>query len=131
MPRRIPDFPDAFAGWNLISSIGSLISVGATVLFLYIVYDLFTNTQKDYSNYGLIKTKTNTDINTNINPWVTLAFFISDKIFSRNTVSGNTLEFSVISPIPTHVYNTLPILGDNLSVINVANVAARKNMLIK
>ena len=38
MPRRISDYPDAFAGWNLISSIGSIISVIAAWLFLYIVY---------------------------------------------------------------------------------------------
>ena len=38
MPRRISDYPDAFAGWNLISSFGSIISVIATWLFLYIVY---------------------------------------------------------------------------------------------
>ena len=38
MPRRISDYPDAFAGWNLISSFGSTISVVATWLFLYIVY---------------------------------------------------------------------------------------------
>jgi len=101
MPRRIPDYPDAFAGWNLISSIGSLISVGATVLFIYIVYDLFT------------KTDTNVNVNININPWSNLAFFVSEKVFSTNTPSGNTLEFAVISPIPTHVYNTLPILGEN------------------
>jgi cytochrome c oxidase subunit 1 len=101
MPRRIPDYPDAFAGWNLISSIGSLISVGATVLFIYIVYDLFT------------KTDTNVNVNLNINPWSSLAFFVSEKVFSKNTPSGNTLEFAVISPIPTHVYNTLPILGEN------------------
>lgn len=37
MPRRIPDYPDAFAGWNLVSSIGSLISMAAAFFFVYIV----------------------------------------------------------------------------------------------
>jgi len=39
MPRRISDYPDAFTGWNLVSSFGSIISVVATALFLYLVYD--------------------------------------------------------------------------------------------
>ncbi len=36
MPRRIPDYPDAFAGWNFVSSIGSYISVASTLFFLAI-----------------------------------------------------------------------------------------------
>ncbi len=38
MPRRIPDYPDAFAGWNMVSSVGSYISAFGALLFLYIVW---------------------------------------------------------------------------------------------
>lgn len=41
MPRRISDYPDAYAGWNYIASVGSMISVAATLLFFYIVFDMF------------------------------------------------------------------------------------------
>ncbi len=42
MPRRYPDYPDAFEGWNHISSIGAYIAGGATILFVFIVfYTLF------------------------------------------------------------------------------------------
>jgi cytochrome c oxidase subunit 1 len=37
MPRRISDYPDAFAGWNLVASIGSYISFASTLFFIYIV----------------------------------------------------------------------------------------------
>ncbi len=37
MPRRIPDFPDQFAGWNAISSFGSSVSVCSVILFIYLV----------------------------------------------------------------------------------------------
>jgi cytochrome c oxidase subunit 1 len=38
MPRRIPDYPDAYAGWNYVSTIGSLISMFAAFLFVFIVF---------------------------------------------------------------------------------------------
>jgi cytochrome c oxidase subunit 1 len=38
MPRRIPDFPDAYSGWNAVSSFGSYISFFSAILFFYIVY---------------------------------------------------------------------------------------------
>ena len=38
MPRRIPDFPDAMAGWNAIISFGSYISFFSAIFFFYIVY---------------------------------------------------------------------------------------------
>lgn len=38
MPRRIPDYPDAFALWNRVSSIGSAISMFAAFFFVYIAW---------------------------------------------------------------------------------------------
>ena len=38
MPRRISDYPDAYAGWNLVASIGSYISYASTLLFVFIVF---------------------------------------------------------------------------------------------
>ncbi len=43
MPRRVPDYPDAFAQWNAISSFGSNISIVSILLFFYIIYYTFTN----------------------------------------------------------------------------------------
>jgi len=38
MPRRIPDYPDAFAGWNMVASYGSYISFASTLFFVVIVF---------------------------------------------------------------------------------------------
>jgi cytochrome c oxidase subunit 1 len=42
MPRRIPDYPDAFAGWNAVASFGSYISAISAIFFFYIVYVTLT-----------------------------------------------------------------------------------------
>jgi cytochrome c oxidase subunit I len=51
MPRRYVDYPDAFAGWNLISSIGAYISAASMVLFLYLCFRTFTSKERLADNY--------------------------------------------------------------------------------
>jgi cytochrome c oxidase subunit 1 len=41
MPRRVPDYPDAYAGWNIIASYGSYLSAISSLFFFYIVYVTF------------------------------------------------------------------------------------------
>jgi cytochrome c oxidase subunit 1 len=88
MPRRIPDYPDAYTGWNTVSSFGSLISVVATVLFGYIIFDIFANQNKCDNN-----------------PWYVLPYFSSsNKNESQNINPSNTLEWTLSSPIPLHPF---------------------------
>ena len=92
MPRRIPDYPDAFSGWNTISSFGSIISVISTILFGYIIYDIFVN-QPAASN----------------NPWSVPSHFTSLAQFSNETQTSTTLEWTLASPIPFHAFKMLPV----------------------
>ena len=46
MPRRIPDYPDAYAGWNAIASYGSYVSVFGALFFLYVVYSTLTSDEE-------------------------------------------------------------------------------------
>ena len=41
MPRRYIDYPDAFAGWNMVSSYGSYIAGVGVLVFLYGVFEAF------------------------------------------------------------------------------------------
>jgi len=38
MPRRIPDYNEAYAGWNMISSYGAYLTGVATILFICIAF---------------------------------------------------------------------------------------------
>ena len=46
MPRRIPDFADAYAGWNAVASYGSYLSAISGVFFIYIIYVTSVRGQK-------------------------------------------------------------------------------------
>jgi cytochrome c oxidase subunit 1 len=43
MPRRVPDYPDVYIGWNYVSSIGSLMSLFGLIFFLTIIYVAFSS----------------------------------------------------------------------------------------
>lgn len=50
MPRRIPDYPDAFAGWNYVASIGSYIAFASTLFFVGTVIYAFLRKKKVADN---------------------------------------------------------------------------------
>nr|BCW86853.1 cytochrome c oxidase subunit I [Drepanosurus uchidai]BCW86866.1 cytochrome c oxidase subunit I [Drepanosurus uchidai] len=42
MPRRYADYPDSYASWNMVSSVGSMISFLGTLGFIFCLWEAFT-----------------------------------------------------------------------------------------
>ena len=91
MPRRIGDYPDAFAGWNLISSFGSIVSVAAAFLFLYIVYIQLVD-GKYAGRY----------------PWSSPQFY-TDTLQTTLNRNYPSLEWGLSSPPKPHAFVSLPV----------------------
>ncbi len=93
-PRRYFDYPDAYAGWNYVSSFGSIISLTAVFIFIYILYRIFTDaipvSSKGSSN----------------DYWASHEFFNKDSEASSTPVTS--LEWSQTSPPSFHTYEELP-----------------------
>lgn len=98
LPRRYPNYPDAYYGWNLVSSFGSFISTVSICLFFYVLYDQFV--------YGIDNKFNNTAVTCNIDPDFTESNIIFNKYNSNRTSS---LEWASENPSPLHTYNT-PVL---------------------
>jgi len=54
MPRRIPDYPDSFAFWNLIETFGSLTSLIGIIIFFNVFSLFLTFTIKSINNTNII-----------------------------------------------------------------------------
>jgi cytochrome c oxidase subunit 1 len=91
MPRRIPDYPDAFIGWNMVASFGSVISLFSAFLFLYILFDQLTSPLQAKADH-----------------WAVPAFFEPNTPLSP-TQASPTLEWLVSSPPAFHHLSELPI----------------------
>jgi len=96
MPRRIPDYPDAFTSWNLVASFGSMISIIATVIFLYILFDQLSQEPDKVSN----------------DYWYIPSFFSSTK-GAGLTETTTSLEWSLSSPPAFHCFDSLPKHSSN------------------
>ena len=92
IPRRIADYPDSYEGWNYVSSIGSMISVAATAVFIYVIYDMLITQPKTLSN-----------------PWRNPTFYKDNTSYVNESRNDSTLEWSVESPTPYHAYQMIPV----------------------
>jgi len=89
MPRRIPDFPDAFSAWNSLASFGSFINLFSTFLFLYILYSSFFSYRSHQPFF---------------NPTV-IDFF-----WFNHSPNPTSIEWSLMSPPSFHCFSHQPII---------------------
>ncbi|GMN74458.1 hypothetical protein TIFTF001_052379, partial [Ficus carica] len=88
MPRRIPDYPDAYAGWNALSSFGSYISVvGICSFFVVVTITLSSGNNKRCAP----------------SPWA--------------LEQNSTLEWMVQSPPAFHTFGELPAIKETKSYV--------------
>ena len=117
MPIRIPDYPDSFAGWNAVSSYGSIISVMGTCLFIYIVYDIFSNSNiNNIENNESIENENNLyEIENKELNWSIPGYLVGNIEFNKYGRFSSNLEWSLITPTPLHAYESLPAQTYSLS----------------
>lgn len=89
MPRRIPDYPDAYAGWNAIASFGSYMALLSTLFFFYTVFVSLTTKKPCISA-----------------PWD----------FDLNPSKGSsTMEWVVTSPPAYHTFEEMPLICETIN----------------
>jgi heme/copper-type cytochrome/quinol oxidase subunit 1 len=88
MPRRIPEFPDAFSGWNSVCSYGSCLAIIAAILFFYIVFDTLTSNRICKNNV-----------------WVDS---------ENQSINVSTIEWLLPSPPKFHTFEEIPCVKSSI-----------------
>jgi len=96
MPRRIPDYPDAFSGLNEIATFGSIISAFSVLYFFYAVFYSyfpirFTNLNRDHLYFlnitqTSLKWKLKTMPTSNISPLKTPLVLMSKPLLASTNI---------------------------------------------
>lgn len=96
MPRRIPQYPDAFIGWNWVSSWGSVLSVISVIVGLYSVNVQLTNGDNELEEIQVTPDFTESNL--------------------TRTVRSSDIELILDRPMNYHTYAELPILLNEQNV---------------
>lgn len=99
MPRRIPQYPDAFIGWNWVSSWGSVLSIVSVIVGLYSVHIQLNNGE-----------------NEELEIQVTPDFVESNLTRSQRS---SDLELILDRPANYHTFDELPILYQPINENNL------------
>jgi len=91
MPRRIPDYPDAFLGWNWVASFGSYVTTIGILLFIYILYEIAFHGEPVGKNV-----------------WEN----VNERTAERGFRGPFTLEWMIDSPPHFHTFEELPQIRD-------------------
>jgi len=101
MPRRIPDYADPYFGWNAIASLGSLVSLLATLIFSYVVLRQLTSVSPRAGTEGYEARRVVAGEGSG-----KVAFFSPNATAS---ISAPTLEWVMESPPAYHTFRQLPV----------------------
>nr|YP_010620030.1 cytochrome c oxidase subunit 1 [Symphyocladia marchantioides]WAX04043.1 cytochrome c oxidase subunit 1 [Symphyocladia marchantioides] len=86
MPRRIPDYPDAYFSWNIIASYGSYIALLSTLFFFYLVFEAISSKNVCFNE-----------------PWNV-----------AETKGSSSLEWVVSSPPAYHTFEETPLIVETV-----------------